>query len=215
VDDADHLLEAIRVLEKNLSSGKESVIIFDQQTRTMNQKSPGIFVACTGETVFVRVIGRGACRNSEFLRQYGLRKLREGCRRVQVDLRECDGMDSTFLGVFAGFGLLLGDARSLTLFYLAPETFKAFSSLGLEQIASVHACPVEGEHEPFPDPHAYELLPGSDLTKKEPLFDAVHQATLMLECHENLCRLTERNEEKFRDVKHFLREDIARHAPEH
>jgi len=34
----------------------------------------------------------------------------------------------------------------------------------------------------------------------------------MLEAHEDLCRADERNEGKFKDVKQFLREEVARTA---
>jgi hypothetical protein len=42
--------------------------------------------------------------------------------------------------------------------------------------------------------------------------DKVATSRLMLEAHEYLCRADERNEEKFRDVKQFLREEVARKA---
>jgi hypothetical protein len=121
-------------------------------------------------------------------------------------------MDSTFLGVFAGFGLLLGNPDSLCLFYLSDDNLKAFAMLGLEHIASTFSAWVENEHEPFPAADQFHLLPGSDLARQDQIFDAIRQATLMLECHEDLCRIDEKNEPKFHDVKQFLREDIARHG---
>jgi anti-anti-sigma regulatory factor len=177
----------------------------------MTPGSQGIFVACAHPAVFVRVIGRGACRNSEALRNYGLQKLHDGCREMYIDLRACEAMDSTFLGVFAGLGIALRGAGSLNLLNLAGESRKAFHCLGLDQIASLVA---PGQNCPgceFPPDAEFEKLPGSDLRQAARTFDALENALLMLECHEDLCRLDERNEETFRDVKRFLREDIARH----
>jgi anti-anti-sigma regulatory factor len=178
----------------------------------MNQNSRGIFVASTPEAVFIRIIGRGACRNSEPLREYGLAKLREGYSRIYVDLLSCDGMDSTFLGVFAGFGLALRNPGALTLVNLRGENLKCFNSLGLDHIACVENAQQEALLGEFPQPSSFQLLPGSDLDAKDPLFDALERALLMLECHEDLCRVDTRNEDRFRDVKQFLRDDIARHT---
>jgi hypothetical protein len=178
----------------------------------MNERLPGIFVACADRAVFVRVVGRGCCRNSEPLREFGHRKVREGCTVVYVDLQKCDGLDSTFLGVFAGLGLTLTDHGSLQIFNLSGENLKAFSCLGLEQIASVQSTSEGPIGISFPPDSGFELLPGSDTGSRERAFDALERAVLMLECHEDLCRIDERNEERFREVKRFLREDIVRHS---
>ena len=179
----------------------------------MSAVSQGIFVACTPAAFFVRIVGRGACRNSVCLREYGLKKFQEGYRKVYVDLRECEAMDSTFLGVFAGFGLSLGDSGKLVLLDLSADNRRALVDLGLDQIVGVDAAPPDAVRTEFPPAAEFEFLPGSDLTVGERPFDEVSRALLMLECHEYLCRLDERNENKFRDVKQFLREDIARHNP--
>ena len=181
------------------------------QTETMNRRSQGIFVACTREAVFVQVVGRGACRNSEALRKYGQRKLNEGFTIFYVDLLHCDGMDSTFLGMFAGLGLALRPAGSLRLLNLSGDNLKAFLDLGLDHLPCVRTSPSPDLNHPAPAWAEFQLLAGTDLNHK-PKFDALERAILMLECHEDLCRLDERNEEKFRDVKEFLREDILRHS---
>ena len=174
--------------------------------------SQGIFVACTPAAVFVRVVGRGACRNSEYLREYGFNKLRAGYRQLYVDLRHCDSLDSTFLGVFAGFGLALGTSGSVTLVSLRGQTQKAFTDLGLDQIPSINTVAADFAAPELPHSDAFELLPGSDLNAKERAFDPLERALLMLETHEYLCQADARNEEKFREVKQCLREDIARRA---
>jgi anti-anti-sigma regulatory factor len=171
----------------------------------------GIFVACTAGVVYVRVVGRGTCRNSDCLRGFGLGKLREGHARVCVDLRQCEAMDSTFLGVFAGFALSMGSRGDLILLDVSADNRRAIVDLGLDQIASV-AIPTGDTVRPeFPAESDFRLLPGSDCSGVDRPVDVVDQALLMLKCHEDLCRLDPRNERKFHDVKQFLREDIARH----
>jgi anti-anti-sigma regulatory factor len=177
----------------------------------MNQSAQGIFVARTPAAVFVRVVGRGACRNSEALRQFGADRLGEGYRRFYVDLLACEGMDSTFLGVFAGFGLALREGGQLTLVDLVGENLRAFNCLGLHHLASVQIQDRLGID--FPCEAEFSKLPGSDLSSKDRGFDALERAMLMLDCHEDLCRVDEHNEDLFREVKRFLREDISRHSP--
>jgi anti-sigma B factor antagonist len=178
----------------------------------MSQRSRGIFVTCTQAAVFVRILGRGACHNSEAFRQFGLAKLREGYRQLYVDFLNCEGLDSTFLGVIAGLGLALGDSGCLSLLNLSGDSLKAFDCLGLEHLTSVKIAPWDEVQSQFPAASVFQMLPGSDATAKDRVFDALQQALLMLECHENLCRIDSRNEEKLRDVTQFLREDIARQS---
>jgi anti-anti-sigma regulatory factor len=179
----------------------------------MSGVAQGILAACTREAVFIRVIGRGACRNSVSLRNFGLQKLQQGYREFYVDLCQCDAMDSTFLGVFAGFGLALGDSGKLILLDLASDKHRGFLDLGLDQIPSVVASPPQTARDSFPSSDAFTMLPGSGPTggggRSE---EALHQAVVMLEAHEYLCRIDERNESKFRDVTEFLREDLAKHT---
>jgi anti-anti-sigma regulatory factor len=178
----------------------------------MSVAAQGIFAACTPNAVFIRVVGRGACRNSVSLRKFGLEKLQQGYRAFYVDLRECDAMDSTFLGVFAGFGLALGNTGTLTLLDLSGDKRRAFVDLGLDQIAAVVAAVPDGVRESFPPTHTFTLLAGSEPIGMAPSNEAVDQALVMLESHEYLCKVDERNESKFKDVKQFLRQDIARHT---
>ena len=61
-----------------------------------------------------------------------------------------------------------------------------------------------------PLPTEFRRLAGSDLAEAGPSVDRHETAKLMLEAHENLCRTDDRNETAFKDVKHFLNEQIAR-----
>jgi len=179
----------------------------------MSPLPQGIYVASVAAVVYVRIVGRGACRNSGCLREYGQRKLQEGCRSVLVDLTQCHGMDSTFLGIFAGFGLALADSGRLTFINLEGENRRTVRDLGLDQMPCLDIAepgPLPGA---FPSDTDLQFLPGSDLTPIERSVNGRDRAVVMLESHENLCRINEGNEEKFREVKQLLRQDIARPRP--
>src|SRR5688572_14316975 len=103
-----------------------------------NDDSSGVFVASAEGDVFVQVIGRGTYRNAEPVRQFGKEWMEKACRCFYVDLAQCAGMDSTFLGVLAGLGLKLrarGHNGGLRLFNAGNHNLQSCQSLGLDQLA--------------------------------------------------------------------------------
>jgi len=178
----------------------------------MSDAASGIFVASTPAASFVRVVGRGVFRNSQPLRQFGQRVLQDGCKHICVDLAQCPGMDSTFLGVLAGFGLALRQSGSLSVLHVSERNLQALLSVGLDRLARLDPVNPDPLVLSPPDDIEFHKLPGSDLQAPSQGADTQETAQVMLECHEDLCRADERNEAKFKDVKQFLREDIARRS---
>ena len=69
------------------------------------EKNTGISVGQGNGDVHVHVAGRGTFQNGQPLRRYAVEMIGQGARQFVVDLGQCEGMDSTFLGVLAGIGL--------------------------------------------------------------------------------------------------------------
>jgi anti-anti-sigma regulatory factor len=181
----------------------------------MNEGSSGIFVACTNRGAFVRVMGRGSYRNAQPLRQFGLEIVARDGAMIFCDLAQCQGMDSTFLGVLAGFGLKfhqLGRKDGLQLFNADTRSRELCQSLGLDRLARIEPGVPETPEFQLPPDSEYRLLPDTDLTALSKPADQAVTASVMLEAHEDLCRADERNETKFKDVKNLLREEIAQRA---
>ena len=183
----------------------------------MDQSSSGIFVAHGNGAAFVRVLGRGSYQNSQPLRQFGQDIVRQGCHDLFIDLAQCQAMDSTFLGVLAGFGLALCQrtpAGSLHLINVPARHSRSLQMLGLNRVASIAPDEPDSYKQRKPDASDFTQLSGSDLTTPAQALDKAATAELMLECHEDLCRADEQNEARFKDVKQFLREDIQRSRPD-
>jgi anti-anti-sigma regulatory factor len=181
----------------------------------MAEDSSGIFVAESGHRVFVRIVGRGTYRNAQPLRQFGQETIATRGKTLHVDLSRCQGMDSTFLGVLAGFGLKfrkLGRNDSLHLFNAGERNLQLCQSLGLDGLARIESGTPTAIAEVAPPGSEFRVLPDSDLSALTKAADKDGTASLMLEAHEDLCSADERNEEKFRDVKRLLREEIDRKA---
>jgi anti-anti-sigma regulatory factor len=104
--------------------------------------------ARTKEAVYVRVVGLGNFNNAGPLREYCEKAFAEGLRNVIVDLAECTGLDSTFMGTLMGFmaydagkGETLGPV-AVTVVNATPTTMRAMNSLGLPKILHVKDDPI-------------------------------------------------------------------------
>lgn len=179
----------------------------------MSESSNGIFVSHSATEAFARVVGRGNYQNAQPFRQWVQEQVVRGCQCLHVDLSQCQAMDSTFLGLLAGFGLKqrqTGGNEPLHLFNAGDRHLKSCQSLGLDRLARIDPGLPENPALQPPPESEFRALPNTDLTTLRKPADAAETARVMLEAHEDLCQADERNEPKFKDVKQLLREEIAR-----
>jgi anti-anti-sigma regulatory factor len=176
----------------------------------MNQDSHGIFVARDERGAFVRVNGRGTFQNAQSLREFGVEALNQGCPAISFDLADCQGMDSTFLGVLAGFGLklrALGRKDALYLYNTGGRNFECCQTLGLDRLARLEAGPPNASETQPPPASQFRKLADSDVSGSAKR-DKSATAAMMLEAHEDLCECDQGNEAKFNDVKRLLRTQV-------
>ncbi len=174
----------------------------------MNESSKGISVGCAGNQVCVRVVGRGTFQNSQPLRLFALQQIEEGHREFVMDLGQCQGMDSTFVGVLAGIGLRLrknGRPATMHIVNISPRQLELLQTLGLDRLFTLNASTL-----PAAEETNYHVLPDTDLTRITHPLDKDETTDLMIEAHDNLVRADERNAAKFRELTRFLREAIER-----
>ena len=165
-------------------------------------------MGCTENRVYVRVVGRGTFQNSQPLRLFALRKIDEGQREFVLDLGQCQGMDSTFLGVLAGIGLRLrqnGKLATVHIVNISPRNLELIQTLGLDRLFTVNS----GAPPPLSEAD-YRKLPDTDLTQLTHPLEKDETTDLMIEAHDNLVRADERNAAKFRELTRFLREAVER-----
>jgi anti-anti-sigma factor len=161
-------------------------------------------------SAYVHVLGRGSFRISTTLKRFGLAAAGAGCRRVVMDLAECGGMDSTFMGVVAGLSLRLrqrGEGEVL-LVNLSSRLRDLLTTLGLDQVVKTHMAGAT--------PSDVQAV----LASCRPLADAAEPSDsrrevvkTMLEAHQHLVDLKPENRPKFKDVLTFLREDLEKDEP--
>jgi anti-sigma B factor antagonist len=176
----------------------------------MNQGESGIFVLPAAPWVYVRVIGRGSFRNSRSLRAFAADMIQRGSRQFVLDLEQCGGMDSTFLGVLTGIGLSLRQENppvTVHVIHAAPHSRDLLKSLWLDRLFSVKAGGAELPG--FVPPAGADLrkLPDSDATGGIQPLPREETREVMLTAHDDLVRADSRNAPKFAEVLKLLREE--------
>ena len=182
----------------------------------MSDTSKGISVGCTNAEVYVRVAGRGTFQNSQPLRRFALAMVERGYKVFVVDLGQCLGMDSTFLGVLAGVGLRLRQVNSggsVHVTNVSPRNMELLQTLGLDRLFNLEEKATGAMMAP-PAEQAFEQLPESDAAEVKGPLNKNETTDLMLEAHTHLTEADERNIPKFKDLTKFLRENIARRRGE-
>lgn len=149
-------------------------------------------VGLAGPSVWVRVIGRGSFQNSSGLKEFASEMMRRGHREFIVDLKDCELMDSTFMGTLAGIALKLGREGTLRVVRANPRNRQVLGNLGLDRIFSVEEQPTTAA----PD-HGLRETGGG--TPKEAKREAI------IEAHENLVAANPANAVRFKDVIEFLK----------
>ena len=164
-----------------------------------------LVVAIEKTTAYIHVVGRGSFKVGTGMKQFGVASIERGCHQIVIDMAECTGMDSTFMGVVAGlaFRLKQQDNGTISVVNLSSRTRNLLATLGLDQVVETYmegATPEAFRAMLTPGTNADEITPGDESRE--------HTARTMLEAHENLVNLSPENLPKFKDVLTFLREDL-------
>jgi anti-anti-sigma regulatory factor len=169
----------------------------------MDIQPDAILVSADLNTAYIRVTGRGSFKGSPGMKQFGLARIDKGCRRIIVDLKECVGMDSTFMGVLAGLAMALKKhgGEGIIAINLSGKNYALLETLGLTQLIQTHGTGDISD----------QLSAGTDnaTTKLEPpTGDKRSTTATMLDAHETLVTLAPANLPKFKDVLAYLKEDL-------
>lgn len=155
-----------------------------------------IWVSQHQDNAYVRVKGKGTFQNAHFAKQFVGGMLKKGSHHFVFDLALCTYMDSTFMGMLAGVASMTKENHG-DLMIVNPNTriLELLQNLGLDQVLTIRQEPVELTTSRF------SPVQGEGQTKTE-------VSKIMLESHENLVAVDERNALKFQDVLTFLREKL-------
>jgi anti-sigma B factor antagonist len=153
-----------------------------------------------GQTLHVRVEGRGIMAHGLPLRRVGEGALARGANAVRVDLRHCVYLDSTFLGTLLALQNQLarrGEGR-LVLISPSPPCAGLLQQMGLHEIFAI-----ESADEPS--------FPWREVPAGSPDAPAFKQN--VAQAHEHLANLPGRAGETFRAVVRCIQQAEAEKAP--
>jgi anti-anti-sigma regulatory factor len=156
-----------------------------------------IQVAATNGVTHVKVAGRATFACSKCLRDYTLNKIDEGFPVIQFDLAECEGMDSTFMGVLAMLALRTrGQEGRVDIVNACDKAHRSLQGLGISGLFRFTEADTSRE-------------PWSELDESPGETESARRAVraTMLEAHETLGQVNPDNISKFKDVLEFLREE--------
>lgn len=127
--------------------------------------------------------------------------LKKNYHRFILDLSECALMDSTFLGVLAGFGIKLSPPGAaarpgIELHNPTPRVAELLENLGAAHLFKITTGPLQ-----LPD-DAQAATPDSINPSHEQI------TRTCLEAHETLMSMNPENVARFKDVAQFLAEDL-------
>jgi len=155
-----------------------------------------VLIARQGDTVGIRVLGRATFKIARELRTFGMSMLEEQVSRIIVDLSECQGMDSTFIGVLAMIALQ-GRGKTATVVVNATAAHRELlDSIGVSRLCSFAEKPVEDV--------TWESL----CEATAGAVDMSGAASTVLAAHITLMDLDPANVPKFRDVVELLSAEV-------
>lgn len=166
----------------------------------VSQQEPKYLVDAYSDSVTLKICGRACYLNCLPLSEFLQMMLAKGRNSFVFDFSECQGMDSTVLGILAGVGIQLmrkDPPGSIVLCQLSERNLELVRNVGLHRIMKVDS----GNYPMFFNKEKAVKLSQRD--KKD-----IAHARDILEAHENLLSVDEANQAKFQDVVMFLKEQI-------
>jgi anti-anti-sigma factor len=160
--------------------------------------------AYIGHIAVIRVEGRGSFKISPSLKQFIHQVIeKKSAERIVLDMSDCTGMDSTFMGVIAGLACLIKGKPDLTfkLINLSDKNRKLLVTLGVDRVVDYSLI---GEKDA--DQENCRICDGKIL--EADFSNKLDAAKTTLEAHEMLVEINPDNLTKFKSVLEFLEEDV-------
>jgi anti-sigma B factor antagonist len=166
-----------------------------------------MMVSIGERSAMVQIAGRANFTSSVDFKSLLDQLLQRGYTCFILDLTECVLMDSTFLGVLAGFGLKLNSPqtdkveRTIQLFNPNGRISELLENLGVLHLFKVTEGPVRA-----PEGAAAKDVQSQNATREE-------VTRTCLEAHKTLMDINPDNIARFKDVAAFLADDLKKMKP--
>jgi anti-anti-sigma factor len=169
-----------------------------------NTNNDSLTAAYIDHIAVIRVEGRGSFKISPPMKQFIHQVIeKKSAERIVIDMSDCTGMDSTFMGVIAGLACLIKSKPDLDfkLINLSDKNQKLLVTLGVDRVVNYSLA---GDKDT--DQENCQICDGKIL--EADFSDKLNAAKTTLEAHETLVDINPENLSKFKSVLEFLEEDV-------
>ena len=158
------------------------------------------------DVLWLRIEGKGSHEVSHALDCFVTRRMAEGTHHLVVDLEDCPGMDSTFIGTLTGIAVRLMESPTgrLQVVNLNQRNSQVLENLGVDQIFEV-------DHQGQawrPERQAISQAVHHNICQQMAPLERDERCRMMLDAHENLSKIQEANVPVFKDVIECLRSQL-------
>ena len=161
--------------------------------------------ACSDRTAVIRVEGRGSFKISPPMKQFIHQVINTGSAdRILIEMSNCSGMDSTFMGVVAGIACYIKSKPEVAfkLINLSEKNEKLLVTLGVDRVLDYDLSATEKEQA------LLKRLSGTPQALESDRPSKLEAAQTTLEAHETLVDINPDNLSKFKSVLEYLQDDI-------
>jgi anti-anti-sigma factor len=177
----------------------------NEKQEARNHPEDALSACMQGDKACLRVHGRGSFKVSTTLKRFADKAVADGIKYFQVDLDDCIGMDSTFMGVLAGLATSMkADGIDFFVVNISDKNRNLLHTLGIDQVIKIYfdqeppaTCSCTKDQAEI-----LELETGEE--------EQLDTAETMLEAHKNLTDLNRGNIARFKNVIDFLEEDVRK-----
>lgn len=153
---------------------------------------------------WIRCEGKGSFLNSPAVKEFGESRIRAGVACIVIDLEECTGMDSTFMGTLAGLASRISEyGGKLQVAGADEKSRNSLEDLGLDFLMEID--PEDPVWKGLED-KARDLLKTKIAGMKA---GTVLHTRHVLEAHEILSQANEGNKKKFSGVVKLLEDELT------
>lgn len=153
---------------------------------------------------WIRCEGKGSFINSPAVKEFGDSRIRAGVVCLVIDLEECTGMDSTFMGTLAGLASRITEyGGKLQVAGVGQKNCHSLEDLGLDFLMEIN--PKEAVWSGLEEKVRDLLKPKQAGIKAGTVLHARH----VLEAHEILSQANESNQKKFSGVVKMLGDELV------
>ena len=158
-------------------------------------------------TAVIRMEGRGSFKISPPMKQFIHQVINtESADQILIEMSNCSGMDSTFMGVVAGIACYIKSkaAFSFKLINLSEKNRKLLVTLGVDRVVDFSLSASEEEQGLLNRLNDSSQILEADLSNK------LDTAKTTLEAHQSLVDINPDNLSKFKSILEYLQDDVRK-----